>query len=49
MCVCRGYVAVEARMENAPAKGNETKFWDDLLAELRQFHGSDTIDELLQD
>ena len=38
---------VETRMEGAPARGEEDKYWNDLLDELRSFHGSDTIDELL--
>jgi hypothetical protein len=34
-------------MEGAPPRGEEDKYWSDLLDELRSFHGADTIDELL--
>lgn len=41
-------MSVASRLEGAPEPGSETKFWDDTLAELRTFHGSDTIDRLLE-
>lgn len=40
----RGHVNVDSRMEGAPAAGEEEKYWNDLLVQLREFHGADTVD-----
>ena len=42
------YEALSSRMEGAPEEAGEAEFWATTLVELKEAHGADQVDELLQ-
>ena len=43
----RRYEALSSRMEGAPEEAAEAEFWATTLAELKEAHGADQVDELM--
>lgn len=43
----KAYESLPARMEGAPPESEETEFWSKTLKELKELHGADVVEELL--